>query len=61
MASTTPWFEVWFDSPYYPILYQNRNHDEARAFIDQLTKWLEVPEGSNVLDLACGRGRHAIT
>lgn len=59
MANTTPWFEVWFDSPYYPILYQNRNHDEARSFIDHLTEWLEIPTDSKVLDLACGRGRHA--
>ncbi|HUH73607.1 MAG TPA: methyltransferase domain-containing protein [Chitinophagales bacterium] len=59
MPDSTPWFEVWFDSPYYPVLYQNRNHDEARLFIDHLTEWLEIPKDSKVLDLACGRGRHA--
>lgn len=51
------WFETWFDSPYYPILYRNRNRLEAKAFIDHLLGVLELPPGSRVLDLACGQGR----
>lgn len=59
MEKKKQWFEVWFDSPYYPILYKNRNTVEAQAFIDKLTEHLQIKEGSRVLDLACGRGRHA--
>jgi hypothetical protein len=30
------WFENWFDSPYYKILYQNRDEVEAQEFVEQL-------------------------
>jgi len=30
------WFETWFDSDYYHILYKNRSCDEAECFIDKL-------------------------
>lgn len=53
------WYESWFDSPYYYILYSNRNEDEARAFIDTLLRHLEPPLSSSILDLACGKGRYS--
>ncbi len=59
MDKTPEWYEVWFDSPYYPILYKNRNEAEARLFIENLAGWLQIPEKAHVLDLACGRGRHS--
>lgn len=54
------WFEDWFDSKYYHILYQHRDESEANAFIKQLLTFLALPKGSAVLDLACGKGRHSI-
>jgi cyclopropane fatty-acyl-phospholipid synthase-like methyltransferase len=54
------WFSDWFDSPYYPLLYQKRDTSEARAFLDALLKYLSLAPGARVLDLACGRGRHSI-
>lgn len=54
-----PWYELWFDSPYYPLLYRKRDNEEAKAFIDALLDRLSVPDGARILDLACGRGRHA--
>lgn len=54
------WFGEWFDSPYYHILYKNRDFAEARRFIDHLTNYLQPPAGSKVMDLACGKGRHSI-
>ena len=30
------WYENWFDSEYYHILYNNRNQKEAELFIDKL-------------------------
>ncbi len=54
------WFDSWFDSPYYHILYKDRNYREAQIFMDNLTHYLNMDEGSKVLDLACGKGRHSI-
>lgn len=54
------WFASWFDSPYYPILYQHRDYREAEAFIRELLSFLKPTEDAHFLDLACGRGRHSI-
>ncbi len=53
------WFEEWFDTPYYHILYKHRDEREAKAFLDRLISQLAMPDHSRMLDLACGRGRHA--
>jgi SAM-dependent methyltransferase len=57
---TSNWFVSWFDTPYYHILYKERNYREAQIFMDNLTHYLNLPEKAKVLDLACGKGRHAI-
>lgn len=54
------WFGEWFNSPYYHILYKNRDNAEARKFIDNLTAHLKITTGHQLMDLACGKGRHAI-
>ena len=54
------WFVSWFDTPYYHILYKDRNYREAQIFMDNLTHYLNLPEKAKVLDLACGKGRHSI-
>ncbi len=54
------WFQYWFNSPYYHILYQQRNDAEAEFFIDKLTDYLKPQPKSKVLDIACGKGRHSI-
>lgn len=54
------WFESWFDTRYYHILYKNRDHVEARNFVKQLVSNLNIDKGAFVLDLCCGKGRHAI-
>ena len=54
------WFETWFDSKYYHILYKNRNTKEAELFLDNLIGYLEPKKTSTFLDLACGKGRHSI-
>ena len=54
------WFASWFDTPYYHILYKDRNYREAQLFMDNLTHYLNLPEHAKVLDLACGKGRHSI-
>jgi len=57
---TENWFASWFDTPYYHILYKERNFREAQVFMDNLTHYLNLPEKAKVLDLACGKGRHSI-
>ena len=54
------WFKLWFASPYYDILYQERNKEEATLLIDKLVNKLQMQAGSFVLDAACGKGRHSI-
>lgn len=54
------WFTSWFNTPFYHILYKDRDASEAEAFMETLTAYLNVPEGASVLDLACGKGRHSI-
>ena len=54
------WFEDWFDSKYYHILYKHRDYQEAQSFIDKLVDYLQLNEEQKILDLACGKGRHSI-
>lgn len=55
------WFEEWFNTPFYHILYQNRNEEEASAFIGRLMDAIHIERHTKILDLACGKGRHAVT
>jgi SAM-dependent methyltransferase len=54
------WFAEWFDSDHYHLLYQHRDEDEAGLFINNLFGFLSPSPTAKVLDLACGKGRHAI-
>ncbi|SFT51471.1 Methyltransferase domain-containing protein [Lishizhenia tianjinensis] len=54
-----PWFEQWFNTKYYHILYKNRDFDEAELFIDNLYNFMGL-SNEHVCDLACGKGRHSI-
>ena len=54
------WFETWFDTPYYHILYKNHDFREAETFITNLTDDLQLPKNSKIIDLACGKGRHSV-
>lgn len=54
------WFDEWFSSPYYHILYKHRDANEARRFLNNLCALLCISRDEKILDLACGRGRHSI-
>ena len=54
------WFASWFDTPYYHILYKDRDYAEAQVFMDNITHYLNLPDDAKILDLACGKGRHSI-
>ncbi len=54
------WFKEWFNTPYYHILYKDRDFVEAENFIRNLTKDLQLSKDSKIIDLACGKGRHSV-
>lgn len=54
------WFQYWFNSPFYHILYSQRNDAEAEFLIDNLSAYLKPALNARILDIACGRGRHAV-
>ena len=52
------WFSDWFNSKYYHILYQNRDEKEAEQFLSKLQVFFR--KTNQILDIACGSGRHSI-
>lgn len=60
VSEKADWFEDWFNSPYYHILYKKRDELEAEIFLDALIKFIQPQTGSRILDVACGKGRHSI-
>lgn len=54
------WFEDWFDTKYYHILYKDRDFSEAETFLSSLLRQVNLPPEAKILDLACGKGRHSI-
>jgi SAM-dependent methyltransferase len=60
MQPRKEWFSEWFDSPYYHILYKNRDMREAEFFLKNLVTLLRLDTSLKLIDLACGKGRHSI-
>ena len=60
MQANKEWFSEWFDSPYYHILYKNRDEREAEFFLRNLVDRLQFNHNQKLIDLACGKGRHSI-
>ncbi|HOP45367.1 MAG TPA: class I SAM-dependent methyltransferase, partial [Flavobacteriales bacterium] len=54
-----PWYTDWFGTRYYKLLYRHRNEEDARPWVEAILQRTGLGEGGRVLDLACGRGRHA--
>ena len=56
----TPWYETFFGEDYLrlyePILTPGRTLRD----VDGIVNLLALPQGSSILDLCCGHGRHAI-
>lgn len=55
------WFEEWFDSPLYELLYAYRNEEEANKLADLIERKIPVNAYPKIVDVGCGRGRHSIT
>lgn len=58
--NNSSWYANWFDTPFYHILYKNRDYKEAEIFMTNLLSHLNPPASSKILDLACGKGRHSV-
>ncbi|MCB0792988.1 MAG: methyltransferase domain-containing protein [Flavobacteriales bacterium] len=54
------WYRDWFGTPYYAMLYGHRDGSEARPWVGTIIDRTGIRPGSCVLDVACGRGRHAL-
>lgn len=53
------WFKTWFGTRYYALLYGHRDEQDAQLWVDAIVAHWRLPKGSSVLDIGCGRGRHA--
>ena len=60
MKHKTEWFQDWFNTTYYHLLYDYRNEEEAEYFMSNLLKFLSLSANDTILDLPCGRGRHSL-
>lgn len=54
-----PWFESWFATDLYDLMYQHRDYAEAEYFLDNLLAFMKPNADDQFLDLACGTGRHS--
>ena len=52
-------FNGWFGTPWYAMLYSHRDEADAAGLVLPLIAKAGLKPGQAVLDLACGRGRHA--
>lgn len=54
------WYEQWFDRDEYELVYRERDDSEAERVVDLIVDHIPLPAGARVLDVGCGRGRHAV-
>jgi SAM-dependent methyltransferase len=53
------WYEGWFDSDAYDLVYDHRDEDEAAQLVDLIEREIAPARNARILDVGCGRGRHA--
>lgn len=53
------WYEGWFDSDAYDLVYDHRDEDEAAQLVDLIEREITPAPDAHILDVGCGRGRHA--
>lgn len=54
-----PWYEDWFDRAEYELVYRRRDEQEAEQAADLIERVAQPAPGAQLLDVGCGRGRHA--
>ncbi len=53
------WYDGWFGSDAYTLVYDHRDEDEAERLVDFVDRELAPAPDAHILDVGCGRGRHA--
>lgn len=53
------WYEGWFDSKAYDLVYAHRDVDEAEQLVHLIEDAVTPAPDAHILDVGCGRGRHA--
>ncbi|SHK21391.1 class I SAM-dependent methyltransferase [Rhodothermus profundi] len=53
------WYEDWFNQDEYELVYHRRDEREAEQVVDLIEQLAQPAPGSEILDVGCGRGRHA--
>ena len=54
-----PWYKRWFDRDEYELVYPHRDEEEAERVVDLVERVAEPASEAAILDVGCGRGRHA--
>ena len=54
-----PWYDDWFGSDAYALVYGHRDEAEAARTIDLVARIADPAPGARILDVGCGRGRHS--
>lgn len=54
------WYEESFGKDYL-LIYRHRDRRQAEEEVFKMMEWLKLPTHSDILDLCCGMGRHALT
>jgi len=55
-----PWWKTFFGEDYLHIYEPILTPERTRREVDGIVNLLGLPQGSSILDLCCGHGRHAI-
>lgn len=53
------WYKKSFGYDYLTV-YKHRDFQGAREEVKRMMEWLDLPQGSHILDLCCGMGRHSL-
>jgi SAM-dependent methyltransferase len=53
------WYEDWFDSELYELVYASRDERDAERLADLIVRAAQPVPGTEILDVGTGRGRHA--
>jgi SAM-dependent methyltransferase len=56
----TPWYKTFFGEDYLRLYEPVLTPDRTQREVDGIVNVLALPQGSSILDLCCGHGRHAI-
>jgi len=53
------WYKEWFSTDEYLKVYEHRDISDAQKLIELILNNIELKEHADILDIACGSGRHS--